>query len=173
MPVSPCALPTNSVLERELVESAFFTDSYCVSLTHPNASVVDIFFAVFGHHPAWLKALLLARHRVGTWFGLKGASWAQVMNPTRAASYRAGENIGPWPIYFIGESELVAGRDDKHLDFRLSVLKAGAGQTPTVIVSTVCRTHNWVGRLYLRAVTPFHMWGVQRLLREASREGRL
>jgi len=173
MAIAPCALPTNTALERELIESAFFTDSYSVSLTHVNSSVVDIFFAVFGHHPIWLKAILLARHHVGSWFGLKGASSAQLMNPIRAASYRAGENIGPWPIYFIGEGELVAGRNNRHLDFRLSVLKAGTGQRPSAIVSTVCRAHNWIGRMYLRAVAPFHVWGVQRLLRKASEAGRL
>jgi hypothetical protein len=173
MSVAPCALPTNTMVERELVEGACFTDSYSVPLTHANASVVDIFFAVFGHHPPWLKAILLARHRVGSWVGLKGASSAEVMSPTRSASYCAGQNMGPWPIYFISECELVAGRNNKHLDFRLSVLKAGIGPRPSVIVSTVCRTHNGFGRAYLRAVTPFHIWGVQRLLRKASELGRL
>lgn len=173
MNVVPCALPATTVLERELIESAFFTDSYSVPLTHANASVVDIFFAVFGYHPTWLKVILLVRHRVGAWFGLKGAGSAEIINPTRATSYCVGQNIGPWPIYFIGEAELVAGRNNKHLDFRLSVLKAGAGQSQSAIVSTVCHTHNWFGRAYLRAITPFHIWGIQRLLRKASEAGRL
>ena len=57
MNVVPCRLPINTVLERALVESAFFTDSYRVRLSHGEASVVDIFFAVFGHHPTWLKVI--------------------------------------------------------------------------------------------------------------------
>jgi hypothetical protein len=173
MTVAPCTLPSNTVLDRELVESAFFTDSYRVALRHGDASVVDIFFAIFGHHPAWLKAILLVRHRVGSWFGLKAASTAEVMNPTRTVSYRVGENIGPWPIYFLGETELVAGRDNKHLDFRLSVLKQGVDQSAYAVVSTVCRPHNWFGRVYLLLIAPFHKWGVQRLLSRAAQAGRL
>ena len=173
MTVVPCAVPEDTALERQFVEAAFFADSYRVPLVHDGASVVDIFFAVFGHHPTWLKAVLVARHRVGSWFGLKAASTAEVLHPTKAASYRVGENIGPWPIYFLSERELIAGRDNKHLDFRLSVLKQGTGQAACAIVSTVCRTHNWFGRLYMLLIAPFHKWGVQRLLYRAAQAGRL
>lgn len=168
-----CAVPESSALDRRFVEGAFFADSYRVALTHGGASVADIFFAVFGHHSVWLKAVLIARHRVGSWFGLKAASTAEILRPTRAASYRVGENIGPWPIYFLSEDELIAGRDNKHLDFRLSVLKEGTDQTACAIISTVCRTHNGFGRLYMLLIAPFHKWGVQRLLRKAAQAGRL
>ena len=171
--VVPCALPAGSVLDRELVQAAFFIDAYRVPLTSGDPSVVDIFFAIFGHHPAWMKAILLARHRVGGWFGLNAASTADIMSPARVPDYRVGENIGPWPLYFLGERELVAGRDDKHLDFRLSVLKQTADQGDCVVVSTVCRAHNRFGRMYLRLIAPFHIWGVQYLLLRAARAGRL
>lgn len=173
MTVALCVLPANSALDRALVDDAFFTDSYLVPLTHHAASMVDIFFAVFGHHPIWLKIILLLRHRIGAWFGLKAASTAALLNPSRAESYCLGQNIGPWPIYFIGDDELIAGRDNRHLDFRLSVLKHGTGQSAFVVVSTVCRTHNWFGRAYLRLIAPFHKWGVQRLLLRAVQAGRL
>ena len=45
-------LPVKSSLDRELVEEAFFMDSYRVPLTRGDPSVVDLFFAIFGHHPA-------------------------------------------------------------------------------------------------------------------------
>ncbi|MES2938801.1 MAG: DUF2867 domain-containing protein [Pseudomonadota bacterium] len=166
-------MPAETALDQEFVEEAFFIDSYQISLTHGSATVVDIFFAVFGHHPAWLKAVLLVRHRVGAWFGLQAASTSEVMSPRRAASYRVGQHIGPWSIYFLGDRELVAGRDNKHLDFRLSVFKRGSGPSASAVVSTVCRTHNRFGRMYLRTIAPFHQWGVQRLLRRAGEAGRL
>ena len=144
-------MPANTILHRDVVDGAFLIDSYRVPLGR-DASVVDIFFAVFGHHPTWLKFILLARHRVGAWFGLDAATTAQIMRPARAASYRVGESIGPWPIYFLGEEELVAGRDAKHLDFRVSVLKQHTGPATYACVSTVGRTHNRFGRLYLRLI---------------------
>lgn len=173
MTVVPCGLPLNTALDRDLIEGAFLTDSYRVRLTRRDASVIDIFFAVFGHHPAWLKAILLIRHRVGAWFGLDAARTAEIVRPTRAATYRVGGTIGPWPIYFLGEGELIAGRDNKHLDFRLSVLKQSTAQDVFAVVSTVCKPHNSFGRIYLRAIEPFHRWGVQRLLSTAVQAGRL
>ena len=173
MAIVACMLPSNSALDQALREGASFTDSYRVPLVHSRASVVDIFFAIFGHHPAWLKAVLLVRHRVGAWFGLSAASTAEVLSPGRAASYRIGDKIGPWPIFHLGEGELIAGRDNKHLDFRLSVLRQGSDQTAFVIVSTVCRAHNWFGQLYLFVIAPFHRWGVQRLMARAAQAGRL
>jgi len=171
--ITPCCLPTRTALDRTLIEKASFVDSYCVSLTRSGAGVVDIFFAVFGHHPVWLKAILLARHRVGAWFGLKAASTSEVLAPTRRETYGVGRNIGPWPIYFLGDSELVAGRDNQHLDFRLSVLKHHSGHAAFATISTVCRAHNRFGRVYLRVIAPFHKRGVRLLLSRALSGGRL
>jgi bifunctional pyridoxal-dependent enzyme with beta-cystathionase and maltose regulon repressor activities len=60
-----------------------------------------------------------------------------------------GEKIGPWPIVHLSENELVAGRNNKHLDFRLSVLKETSGAIPTAVVSTICTPHNAFGKVYL------------------------
>ena len=79
----------------------------------------------------------------------------------------------PWPIYYLGESELIAGRDNKHLDFRLSIHTHKSGQATFATVSTVCRAHNQFGRVYLRVIAPFHKWGVKRLLARAVSAGRL
>jgi hypothetical protein len=67
----------------------------------------------------------------------------------------------------------VAGGDDRHLDFRVSVRKQAIDQAPYAFFSTVCRDHNRFGRIYLRAVAPFHKWGMQRLLSKAEQAGRL
>lgn len=171
--VVTCPMPDGSVLDRNWVETASYRDAYRVSLALNDATVVDIFFAVFGHHPTWLKAVLLARHRVGVWFGLDAASAAEILRPHQAQSYRVGQQIGPWPIFFLSDAELVAGRNNKHLDFRLSVRKELHPTSTTVIVSTVCIAHNVAGRAYLRAITPFHAWGVQRLIKRAVQAGRL
>ena len=168
-----CALPERTHLDRRFTGESFFTDCYRVPLKREDASVIDIFFAVFGHHPAWLKAMLVARHRVGSWFGLAAAGNAELLQPRRKASYLVGDHVGAWPVFFLSEDELIAGRDNKHLDFRVSIRKSGTGEAAHAVVSTVCRTHNRFGRAYLRVIAPFHQWGVQRLLGAAARAGRL
>ena len=95
------------------------------------------------------------------------------MRPEVRSAYRVGDKIGPWPVFFIGDDEIIAGRDNKHMDFRLSVLKAAEADAAHVVVSTVCSVHNLFGRIYLFAIVPFHRAGVKGLLARAVRAGRL
>jgi Protein of unknown function (DUF2867) len=171
--VVACEVPSLSVLDRNLIEGAFFHDSYRAPLSRAPASVVDVFFAIFGHHPKWMKAVLVFRNWLASRFGLEAPTTAEIMRPQVKASYSVGEKIGPWPIFHLTETELIAGRNNKHLDFRLSVLKEASGEGSSAVVSTVCTTHNTFGRLYLLLVIPFHKWGVRRLMSRALAQGRL
>jgi hypothetical protein len=173
MSVVACEIPSLSVLDRKLIECAFFHDSYRAPLSRASASVVEIFLAVFGHHPKWMKAVLVVRNGLARRFGLEAPTAAEILRPRVKASYGVGEKIGPWPIFHMTETELVAGRNNKHLDFRLSVLKESGSDGSSAVVSTVCTTHNTFGRLYLLLVIPFHRWGVRRLMSRALAQGRL
>jgi uncharacterized protein DUF2867 len=61
----------------------------------------------------------------------------------------AGEKIGVWPIFSLSEQEVVAGRNNRHMDFRVSVLKLPDNDGPSVVVSTICTVRNLSGKLYL------------------------
>lgn len=173
MSVVECDVPASSALDRELVGESDFRDSYCVPLSHPEMSLVDIFFAVFGHTPLWMKAMLILRNALARLAGLEVPTVAEIMRPKAKASYQVGDKIGPWPVFFVGDSEIIAGRDNKHMDFRLSVLKVRNGAAADVVVSTVCSVHNLFGRIYLFLIVPFHRAGVQTLLSRAVQAGRL
>jgi hypothetical protein len=120
-----------------------------------------------------MKVVLVLRTGLASCFGLEVPSTAEIMRPQVKASYDVGEKIGPWPIFHLSDTELVAGRDNKHLDFRLSVLKEASGGSSTAVVSTVCTTHNALGKAYLLLVIPFHKWGVRRLMSRAVAQGRM
>jgi hypothetical protein len=172
--VVECEFPPASALrERGFVEAAYFRDSYRVPLTRRNASPTEIFEAVFAHHPTWMKALLIVRNRLASLCGLEAPTASEIMHPKFKGTYTVGEKIGVWPIFVLTDAELVAGHDDKHLDFRLSVLKVTNGATSCVIVSTVCVVHNAFGKVYLFFIVPFHKWGVRQLLSRAVRAGRI
>ena len=168
-----CEVPEASALDRRVVAESCFRDAYRAPLGKPEASVVDIFFAVFGHHPGWMKRLLILRNRFAAAAGLETPRDAEILHPQRRPHYAVGDKIGPWPIFGLTATELIAGRDNKHLDFRLSVLREPAGSPPSAVISTVCTTHNRFGRVYLRCVIPFHRWGVQTLISRALAAGRL
>src|SRR6266404_5289821 len=124
MRVIECDVPSSSVLSRELIANAHFHDSYRAPLARPGLRIVDIFFALFGHTPLWMKLLLIVRNAAARLCGLEAPDVGEIMKPAVRSEYRVGEKIGPWPIFFIADDEIVAGRNNKHLDFRVSVLKA-------------------------------------------------
>lgn len=173
MHVIECDVPTSSALSLDLIRSAYFHDSYRVPLLRPGLSIVDVFFALFGHTPRWMKALLITRNAVARWCGLEAPTAAEILKPAMRASYSVGDKIGPWPIFFINDNEIVAGRNNKHLDFRVSVLRLTDGDAESVVVSTVCSVHNLAGKIYLFFIVPFHRTGVQSLLAKAVAAKRL
>src|SRR5882724_8621883 len=173
MHVIECEVPSSSALSQDLIRSAYFHDSYSVPLARPGLSIVDIFFALFGHTPFWMKALLIARNAIARRFGLEAPIAAEILHPTMRSTYSIGDKIGPWPIYFIGEDEIVAGRNNKHLDFRLSVLRVTDGAAESVVVSTICSVHNLSGKIYLFFIVPFHRTGVKALMANAVTAKRL
>ena len=173
MSIVECEIPAISVLDHGVVKAAYFRDSYRAPLSLTSSSVVEIFFGIFGHHPLWMKFLLIARNSIASACGLNVPKVSEIMNPEVRRSYVVGDSIGPWPIFELTGNELIAGRDNKHLDFRLSVFRETDGETASVVVSTLCTVHNACGKLYLFIIIPFHKWGVQRLMAKAIIAGRL
>jgi len=173
MSVIECDVPASSALEHDRIANCDFRDSYRVPLSHPELGMAEIFFAVFGHTPLPMKAMLIVRNALARLGGLEVSTVAEIMRPEIRSDYRAGNKIGPWPVFFVGESEIIAGRDNKHMDFRLSVLKQRDGDRVDVVVSTICSVNNLFGRIYLFLIVPFHRAGVQSLLSRAVRSGRL
>ncbi len=173
MHVTECDVPSTSALGRALVGNADFHDSWRAPLTHPDVTMVELFFALFGHTPLWMKLMLITRNAAARRFGLEAPSIAEIMKPEVRSSYRVGDKLGPWPIFFMADNEIVAGRDNKHLDFRLSVLKVRNGGAADVVVSTVCTVHNAFGKAYLFCIVPFHRHGVRSLMSRAVAARRL
>ncbi len=167
--VVECDVPADSGLGREAVGAAYFRDAYRAPLIHRDTSVVELFFAIFGHHPLYVKVLLIIRNAIARLCGLQTASVDEIMRTGVRQHYGVGDQIGPWPIFLINEREIVAGRDNKHLDFRLSVLKEG----DSVTVSTICLVHNLAGKIYLYFVVPFHRFGMKMLMARAAAANRL
>jgi Protein of unknown function (DUF2867) len=168
-----CTVPPSSALQPHLVSAAYFSDAYRAPLSSPPAGVIDIFFSIFGYHPHWLKSALLLRNRVAKACGLAVADDSTILNPHRQNSYKVGDTIGPWPVFSVNEQELIVGRNNGHLDFRLSILRELGAQGPSVVVSTVCIVHNWSGKAYLFFIVPFHRFGVKYIISRALAADRL
>ena len=173
MNVVECDLPSGSMMSREFVERAYFRDFYRAPLSGRELGVVDVFFAIFALHPLWLKLLLVVRNKIAAIAGLEAPTTSEILHIQIKDHYVVGEKIGVWPIFSLSKDEVVAGRNNKHLDFRLSVLKVHDGDRTNVVVSTICTVHNLFGKIYLFFIVPFHRYGVKTLLRNAVAAGRL
>jgi hypothetical protein len=173
MSVVECDVPSTSLLSRELIDGAYFRDSYRAPLNRRELGIVEIFFAIFAHHPPWMKWLLIVRNKLASLAGLDAPTASEIRHVEIKERYAVGEKIGVWPIYALSEDEVVAGRDNKHMDFRLSVLKLPDGDSASVVVTTICTVHNLSGKLYLFFVAPFHRYGVRKLMANAVAARRL
>jgi hypothetical protein len=161
------------MLNGEPMRHAYFRDSYRVPLSRSELGIVDIFFAIFAHHPLWMKLLLIVRNKVASLAGLDAPTASEILHVKIKDRYTVGEKIGVWEIFWLSEDEVVAGRNNKHMDFRLSVLKVPDGDRTSVVVSTICSVHNLSGKLYLFCIIPFHRYGVRKLMTNALAARRL
>lgn len=117
---------------------------------------------IVAHQPSWVDWLTRVRDAIVACFGLKTAGQLA----TLAGQDQAGR-VGIFRIYGRSDTEIVLGEDDRHLDFRVSVLR-GAQE---VTVTTVVHCHNLLGRSYLFVIAPFHRWVVKASLRRAASLG--
>jgi hypothetical protein len=136
-------------------------DSYAIDLPAGHGDAPQIARAMLGRSPPWLKGLLAIRDSVMARFDVK--TTAQLRRGAGAAG-----RIGFFPVVSSTSGEIVLGENDRHLDFRLSVLIArGDGALDQLVATTAVHCHNRLGRIYLRVITPFHHLVVRSLLARA------
>ena len=148
MRVSKCDLPKNSALW-EKVAGGDFIDCYCIEAQATPRSAAQI-ITMF---PFWARILLRIRGLVTAPFGLS------------TDGPDAKDKVGPFPVESETDEELIAGFDDKHLEFRVAV-RTEAGQ---VYLATWVQPHNLGGRIYLFCIMPFHILIARDALRRVRR----
>jgi hypothetical protein len=146
-------------------------DSFEVPSQIPAQDLVAIYAAALGYLPKVFKQLLVVRSHLVKPFGIAGVSYKDLAQPIDTGrSYVVGDKIGRWTLFAKHRHELIAGANDRHLDFRVSVFR---DTRPRIVLSTAVMTHNAFGRAYLSAILPFHRFGVAKLLGDASAAGRI
>ena len=114
-----------------------FLDCYAVASSAGPRRAAEIITAF----PGWAQGLVKLRGLITVPFGLSQEG------PV------AEDKLGPFPVESETETELIAGFNDKHLDFRVSVRSEGG----LVSLATWVHPHNIGGRIYLAAIMPFHI----------------
>jgi hypothetical protein len=142
-----------------LLSGAQFADAFRIAVDGPPLDARDAAQRIMGRSPRWVQSLLALRNALVAPFGLKTSG---------AGEKAAGGVIGIFPVLSETPDRLVAGFDDRHLDFRVVVDVAASGQGQQVTTTTLVRTHNLLGRAYLAIILPFHRLVVRSLLRQVA-----
>jgi Protein of unknown function (DUF2867) len=163
-PVTETDLPTASALQSWRAGSDFF-DAYRAPLADPTLTPAEIFIRVTRAMPAWVSTLMAIRNAIVRRFGLKAVGRRAGGNQPAAADCRIGQRLGIFDVFGESENELVLGIDDRHLDFRVSVLKPAGDQPRSYVISTVVKVHNRLGRAYMAPVGRIHPLVVKSLMK--------
>jgi len=143
-------LPSESILH-ERIESTDFIDCFVVnsSFSARNAAEIIVQF------PQWAQMLFRIRRILIAPFGL--------MNDGPPSE----DKVGAFPVELDTENEFVAGFDDKHQNFRISVIS----QSGRVYLATWVHTNNIGGRFYLFCILPFHVLIARNALKRVAQQG--
>jgi hypothetical protein len=150
-------------------EGCDMVDAYGVALSpHSTADIETLARFLLAQPPLWLRLLLGMRDAIVAPFGIKTSR-----ELARAPLPDSSKRIAFFKIFSNSKDEIVLGENDKHLDFRLSVLRAPTDHSSEsrIIVTTAVRCHNRLGRSYLALIEPFHRIVVKSYLRRAARKG--
>lgn len=162
-------MPAESGIAR-IYESTNLADAYSIKLPIGTTASPELLARfIFSQEAPWIAGLMKVRDALVAGFGLKTSSQLAALY----ADSRV-KRVGIFKIYSSTDHEIVLGEDDKHLDFRLSVLCSVApAQTDErrLVLSTVVHCHNRLGRIYIFLIAPFHRLVVQASLRRAARIG--
>jgi hypothetical protein len=142
-----------------LLAGAQFMDAYRLDVDGAALNARQAATRMMARAPRWVDALLVLRNIIVAPFGLK----------TSGEEPRAPRDIiGVFPVVSETPDRLVAGFNDKHLDFRVVVDVATTGQRQSVTATTLVLTHNWLGRTYLAIIMPFHRLVVRAMLQQVA-----
>lgn len=147
-------IDTNSLLS-----GAQFADAFSISIA-TNLTAREAAERMLSRSPRWVDALMRLRDLIVAPFGLKTAHSA------RQADI---DKVGFFPVLSQTPQRLVAGFNDNHLDFRVAIDVAAEGAGQRVTATTVVLMHNWLGRIYLAVIKPFHRMVVRSMLQQVTR----
>ncbi len=157
-------IPPTSLLMRDAPLYGY-RDTCSVDLGPRSFTVDQVISAFFDAAPRWLDGLMELRNTLVKPLGLKTGP---VTVPVVAPPFLVGQTIGVFRIIERTETEVVLGENDRHLDFRVSLLLVRTGQGTELSISTLVRMHNLLGRGYFALVRPFHRYLVPIMARNTA-----
>ncbi|PKF75713.1 DUF2867 domain-containing protein [Chryseobacterium sp. PMSZPI] len=131
-------------------------------------SIEEVGKAFFTSGPKWGKEMFAFRNKVVGLLGLKTGAEVEKTQNIENFKCEVGDRVGLFKVFDKTCNEIILGEDDKHLDFRISLMidqKQDLKDLNSLTISTTVKFHNWLGILYFLPVRPFHKLIVPAMLK--------
>jgi hypothetical protein len=147
----------NEAPRNSAILDGFANADYCDSyrITRPTHKSIEQITNEIFRLPNWVVFLMKIRDSVAGKFGLKTEKDA---DESKGAPF--------FPLISRNENEIVMGENDKHLNFRTSVLVDR--ENSFVYLTTALRYNAFLGKAYFLPVKPFHKIIVKSLMKNLS-----
>jgi hypothetical protein len=166
--VEAVTVPKNTLIA-EVFDRIDYGDAYRVRVPQDKGQdVAEVGRALSGVRLKWVGSLMWLRNQLVKPFGLEtvsGKIQPEYNNPT----FEPGTRAGIFKVYRREGNEILMGDDDKHLNYRVSLLIQSEGQERWAVMSTVVHFNNWLGRLYFVPVRLFHRLIVPAIIKQLVR----
>ena len=151
-------LISNTISTNSLILNGFEGVDYCdiYKIQKKTEKNVEEISKEILRMPKWVLLLFTLRNRIVGVFGLKTNK-----NTEKPDNF--------FTLIEKTENEIVMGEVDKHLDFRVSVLKNNIENT--ISLTTVVHFNNIWGNIYFFPVKPFHKIIIKTMLKRYLRNG--
>ncbi len=145
---------------KSLLTGAQFADAFSITTKTTDLTARDAATRMLSHSPPWVDAPMRAA----------GSDRCALRAEDGAlCASRQCRQGRLFPVLSETPQRLIAGFNDNHLDFRVVVDVAADGTGQRVTATTVVLMHNWLGRIYLSVIKPFHRMVVRSMLRQVTR----
>ncbi|QGY44815.1 DUF2867 domain-containing protein [Maribellus comscasis] len=163
-------IPRQSILKKE-EETFDYIDSFQSQICSKNLNIKisEILNLFLYNGPKWIGFLLSVRDKIAGLFGLKTSKKkTKNQKPKENISYKTGDQLGIFKIFDKSENEFILGEDDKHLNFKVSLLLEPGNKEineAKISITTAVTFNNIFGKIYFFPVKPFHRLIVQKTLK--------
>jgi hypothetical protein len=164
-------IPANSLLHKNGANFNYI-DSFqgLIETKNLNLDISEVLHVFLISGPRWADYLMMLRDKIVGIFGLK-ISGDMNQKPAKKTSYEPGEQLGIFKLFDKTESEFLLGEDDKHLNFRVSLLlESISPEINKVSVTTAVKFNNMMGRIYFLPVKPVHQLLVRATVKDMIRK---
>jgi hypothetical protein len=152
-------LPEGTLIIKNL-SSVDYYDSYMI--TKKNEDSIEKITEKILSLPQWIIiALRIRYYLIVKPFGLTTGRFDNITRSSDAS-------FEPVPIIEKNENEIVMGSDDKHLYYRISIMKKEIEQRTEIYLNTIVKFNNIWGRIYFLPVKLGHKLVVKSLLKRLT-----